>query len=126
MTLPPKFPRCCIDGCARQIQWPKSALSHSGVCADHCQLASPEALNGLLRAQVRLLDLEAQLLNTDFFNSLVARGLYLKYCGLLSFASDLCDARLERVRRGVLQSLCGLTGDVVRAPRVEPERGRRE
>jgi hypothetical protein len=59
----------------------------------------------LLRAEVRYLDMEAELLNDDFFNNIVARGQYLKYCGLLSYASDLCTAALEQVRREVLQHL---------------------
>ena len=95
-------PRCCIPGCNTIVPEPSAAGLDERLCRRHLDLASRRSRDRMLRAQIRLIHLEARLHDDAFFQRLVASGRYLKFLALLGYASDVCASRWATAKREVL------------------------
>jgi hypothetical protein len=98
----PLQPTCCIPGCRTVVAEPTPAGPDEALCREHLALASRKSRDRMLRAQIRLIHLEAKLHDDLFFQRLVESGRYLKFVAVVGHASDICAATWAAAKREVL------------------------
>jgi hypothetical protein len=101
----PLQPTCCIPGCRTVVAEPTPAGPDEALCREHLALASRKSRDRMLRAQIRLIHLEAKLHDDLFFQRLVESGRYLKFVGVVGHASDLCAATWATAKREILDEV---------------------
>ena len=117
-------PRCCIAGCPALVLKPSQGTGQERLCRDHLALAPPRTRERMLRAQIRLIHLEAKFQDEAYFEDLVASGRYLRFCALLGYATDVCALTWERTKHEIeaevaRRAMTGSPGDLP-PPRAHP------